>query len=191
MTSEPFEPLLTTRLRLRCVAPEDAAATSSLMTPGVSRWLASWPLPFTREMALARIEKIRRLAFRGHALPFAVTDKTDGRLLGWVILERNDKSRSSASLGFWLGEEHHGKGYMREIAPVVIAAGFELLALDVIEAGAQVDNLGSFAVMKACGMKPIGGRSIYAPARDRDELCHFYEVRRSGNQSLKGEHRDR
>ena len=45
MTSEPFAPRLTDRLVLRCLRPSDAMATSRLMTPGVSRWLASWPGP--------------------------------------------------------------------------------------------------------------------------------------------------
>jgi hypothetical protein len=33
----------TPRLRLRPVHDGDAEATARLMTPGVSRWLASWP----------------------------------------------------------------------------------------------------------------------------------------------------
>lgn len=41
--------------RLRPLRPADAAALSALMTPEVSRWLASWPVPFTPEMAEARL----------------------------------------------------------------------------------------------------------------------------------------
>ena len=41
----------TPRLRLRPPRPEDAPAGAALMTPGVSRWLARWPVPFTPEMA--------------------------------------------------------------------------------------------------------------------------------------------
>ena len=179
MISEPFKPVLTARLRLRCLVPEDAGGISSLMTPAVSRWLASWPVPFTPEMASSRIVSMRELAFRGDALPFAVTDKDDGGLMGWVTLERHESGGTSASLSFWLGEKYQGRGYMREVAPAVTAAGFGLLDLDAIEAGAQVGNLGSFAVMKACGMKPIEERTVHASARGREELCLFYEVRRS------------
>jgi ribosomal-protein-alanine N-acetyltransferase len=176
--SDPFAPLLTDRLRLRCVTADDAAATSRLMTPGVSRWLASWPVPFTPEMAGARIAALRQRAFRGDALPLAITARADGDLLGWALLERDDRDRTSASLGFWLGERHHGQGYMRELAPIVTTAGFELLAVDVIEAGAQTSNAGSFAVMEACGMTPVGERMVHAAARARDELCRFYAIRR-------------
>ena len=184
MLSEPFEAQLTSRLEIRCVTADDAAATSLLMTPGVGRWLASWPIPFTPEMAGARIDALRQLAFRGDALPFAITSRTDGALLGWATILRNEGDRRSASLGFWLGERHQAKGYMREIAPIVTDAGFKLLAVDVIEAGAQLANTGSFAVMKACGMTLVGTRTIHASARGRDELCRFYEIRRA--QSLSG-----
>jgi ribosomal-protein-alanine N-acetyltransferase len=176
MTSEPFERQQTSRLVLRCVTANDSAATSLLMTPGVSCWLASWPVPFTLGMASARIHALRQLAFLGDALPFAITTKTDGELLGWAIVERNGRDRKSASLGFWLGERHHGKGYMQEVAPVVMAAGFKLLSVDVIEAGAQVANIGSFTIMRLCGMKPVGERMVHASARGRDELCRFYAI---------------
>jgi ribosomal-protein-alanine N-acetyltransferase len=129
-------------------------------------------------MAGARIDAMRRRAFLGDALPFAITSRTNGELLGWTIIERKEQDRASASLGFWLGEPHHGKGYMREIAPVVSTAGFRLAGVEVIEAGAQMANTGSFAVMKACGMTRTGERMVHAAARGRDELCRFYEIRR-------------
>ena len=69
---------------------------------------------------------------------------------------------------------------MREIGPAVTAAGFTLLGVDAIRAGAQVGNRESFAVMRLCGMTPVEERLVRASARDRDELCRFYEVRRSG-----------
>jgi ribosomal-protein-alanine N-acetyltransferase len=176
---DPFDPLETARLQLRCVALGDAAATSALMTPAVSRWVANWPMPFTPEMATTRIEASRRSAFTGDALPFAVVARADGELLGWTWLQRNGTERRRARLGSWLGERHHGKGYMKEVTPVVLAAGFNLLDLDVIEAAALPTNAGSLAVMRASGMKPAREAMVFAPAREREEFCHVYEIERS------------
>lgn len=64
-----FQPIETARLRLRCVAPQDAEATSALMTQAVSNWLASWALPFTPQMARHRIELAREAASRGTRCP--------------------------------------------------------------------------------------------------------------------------
>jgi len=148
------------------------------MTSDVSRWLASWPAPFTPAMASRRIDDLRRLAIRGDAVPFAITGRCDGGLFGWVTITRNNADRSSASLSFWLGEAHQGKGYMREVAPTAVAAGFELLGVNEIESGAQVTNVGSFAVMELCGMTPAGQRQVYASARRRKELCGYYKIAR-------------
>jgi len=148
------------------------------MTPAVSRWLASWPIPFTLEMAKERVAELRERAYRADALPFAIVASLNDELVGWATIVRNERDRTSASLGFWLGEQHHGQGYMREIAPIVLVAGFAALGVDVIEAGAQIANAGSFAVMTACGMTAVGERMVYAAARRQDEPCCFYEVRR-------------
>jgi ribosomal-protein-alanine N-acetyltransferase len=178
MTNDPFQPVETARLRLRCVAPEDADSTAMLMTPEISRWVANWPVPFTHEMAAQRIETARDRACKGDALPLAVTDKTIGELIGWVMISRNRDDLRRGSLGYWLGEKYHCNGYMRELAPAVLAAGFELLDLDVIDAAAQPENIASVAVMRGCGMTPVGEGAIYASARQREEFCHFYEIRR-------------
>jgi ribosomal-protein-alanine N-acetyltransferase len=175
----PFQPIETARLRLRCVTPDDAHATSAMMTPEVSRWVAYWPFPFTYEMAVERIESSLKLAHAGDMLPFAVVEKASNEMIGWVGFNRDAANRKRGSFGYWLGEKHHGKGYMKEVAPVALAAAFKLLDVDVIEAGAQPENTASLAVMRGCGMEFTGERMVYAPARKREELCHFYEIERA------------
>lgn len=174
----PFEPLETARLHLRCVAPDDAAETSAMMTDTVGRWVAYWPVPFTLEMASERISRSRDLAFQGGLLPFAIVRKVDDRLMGWATVHRDPQAPRSASFGYWIGDAYQGLGYMRELARPVVAAGFRLLDVDVIEAAAQPGNDASFAIMRFCGMRKSGEGMVFAPARERDELCHFYAVRR-------------
>jgi ribosomal-protein-alanine N-acetyltransferase len=82
-------------------------------------------------------------------------------------------------LGYWLGEEHHGCGLMREAAQAVVATAFSVMQLDVVEAAAQPGNFASFAVLRHCGMHEVGQRMIYAPSRDREELCIVYEAHRN------------
>jgi len=178
MKNFPFHPLETARLRLRCVAAEDAVATAMMMTLEISQWVANWPVPFTREMAAKRIESACDRARKGEALPLAVTDKTIGELMGCAMISRNHDDRRRGSFGYWLGEKHHGKGYMRELAPAALSAGFDLLDLDVIDAAAHPENIASLAVLRACGMTPVGEGPIYVPARQREEFCHFYEILR-------------
>jgi hypothetical protein len=60
-----------------------------------------------------------------------------------------------------------------------LAAGFQYLDLETIEAGAQPENLSSFAVMRCAGMSPIGERVVWADNRKRNKRCLFYTIERS------------
>lgn len=178
MTGTPPPVLDTPRLRLRLVAPEDAEATSALMSPAVSRWLAMWPVPFTVAMAGERIATARALAEAGQALHLAVTARGDGALLGWIMAHRSRDDPRTATLGYWLGEAHHRRGILREAAVALLPAAFAWLDVDRIESGAQPENAGSFAVMRACGMSFRREAVVHAPARGRDEVVHVYGVER-------------
>lgn len=173
--AEPFEPLATARLRLRCVEERDARGLSALVTPGISALVASWPVPFTPAMAAERIRDARAAAFAGAALPCAIERRADSILLGWIgVVRAGDRGL----LGYWLGEAHQGQGLMREAVPATIAASFRLLGVEVVEAAAQPGNAASIAVLRGCGMVPVGNRMIFAPARNRDEPCVVYETAR-------------
>ena len=129
-------------------------------------------------MAAERIAESRGAASNGLTLPFAIVDKASGALIGWIVVHRDAADSRRGSFGYWLGEAHHGRGYMREAAPAALRAGFDRLGLDVIEAGAQPGNAASVAVLRACGLIPTGTRMVPAPARGRDELCEMFEIRR-------------
>ena len=71
---------------------------------------------------------------------------------------------------------------MTEAVRHAMAAGFQYLDLETIEAGAQPENLTSFAVMRRVGMNLIGERLVWADSRQRNERCLFYSVDRSAFQ---------
>ncbi len=67
-----IEPLKTARLKLRYVERSDAADISRSMTPAVSRWLISWPDPFTLAMAAERIDSARSALASCDMLPLVI-----------------------------------------------------------------------------------------------------------------------
>lgn len=165
----------TERLRLRCVEDRDTTALASLMTPTVSSWVASWPSPLSPDAARERITKARNAARRGDALPMVIAHRDSDNAIGWVAVNRSAEDPARGGFGYWLGEAFHGRGYMREAAPTALRMGFEM-RVATIKAGAQLANAPSIAVLKACGMRRVDDRMIYAPARARDELCAWYEI---------------
>lgn len=178
MVAELNLPILTARLRLRRLAPEDAAPIARLMTPAVSRWVASWPVPFTEAMALERIEATRARRIDG---PLAVTRRADDVFMGTIGLHRHADDPRRAELGFWLGEPFQRRGHATEAARALIGAGFAQLGLEVVEAGAQLGNAASIAVLRKLGMTPLEVRSVHASARARFEECLYFAVGRAAD----------
>ncbi len=170
--------IVTPRLVLRPVDIEDAAAIVEVMSPGVTRWLASWPDSMTQTVARERIAESRAATARGDHIWWGVIHRADQRLIGKFSGGLTEADRRRLDISYHIAEAYQGAGYMREAAQAAIAALWRLFDIDAIEAGAQVENAGSFRVMRALGMTPVGERDVYSSARERIERCRFYELLR-------------
>ena len=106
-----FEAIETERSRLRCVRVEDAGIIAGLMTPAVSRWLASWPAPVTEEVVATRIAEARAEVVTNQALHCLVERRSDSAVMGWIRVSRIEASPERGELGFWLSEANHGHGF--------------------------------------------------------------------------------
>lgn len=171
--------ITTERLELRPPRVDDASAVAALMTPEVSRWLASWPSEVDHANAVARITEAQAEVQTGRAFHWLIAHREGSRVLGWVRITRSDTDPARGELGFWLGTAFQGVGYATEAVRAAVSAGFEGLGLAVIEGGAQPPNEGSQRVMRRVGMVPSGERQVWASARQRYELCVYFEIDRS------------
>jgi ribosomal-protein-alanine N-acetyltransferase len=167
------------RVRLRCPEAGDAPALARLVTPGISQWLLSWPDSIGVDEIGERIKKARAAVAGGNALFFVIELKPGRTPIGWIsVIRWNDYSRVGA-VGYWMGEAHHGHGYMTEAARAAFGVAFTHLDLDVIEAGANPLNTPSLAVMRRLGMTRASERIMWASSRGRNERCIFYELTRA------------
>jgi ribosomal-protein-alanine N-acetyltransferase len=164
--------LRTDRLCLRPPRLDDAPIVAALMTPAVSQWLARWPVPFTLEMAKARIARSLDATAAGRALICVVEHR--GECVGWIGGGRIDET-DRLSFGYWLGDACHGRGFMLEAAPAYVAALHDRLTPHSIEATCHPENRGSARVLAACGLNRVGTRTEHVPARNRDELLDTWE----------------
>jgi [ribosomal protein S5]-alanine N-acetyltransferase len=169
-------PIHTARMCLRTPNSQDASRLAALMTPTVSRWLASWPYPLTEATVRKRIASWRLLVAEGRAFQRVLERQADHAVMGWISVSRPDVHSRRGSMGYWLNDAYQGQGYMTEAAQAALRAAFALLDLDVVEAGAQLENDASFAVMRRLGMVHSSARSVWTATRQRDEPCAFYEV---------------
>src|SRR5512132_2451886 len=98
--SNEFPAVNSPRLLLRPVEDEDAAPTAKLVSPDVASQLSTWRSPMTEEEALDRIRTSQKLLSQRKAVNFAIVQKADGTLLGWIGLWL--VSDRLARIGYWI-----------------------------------------------------------------------------------------
>lgn len=176
MTTDPFDPLDTMRLRLRCPRLSDVTGLTALVTPAITRWMASWTFPLTASLAEDRIKSAQTAAVARRAMCCII--EAERVLAGWIEIGQSETDPGTGALSYWIGEAHQGRGYAREAASSLMPKAFAFLRLNTIEAGTQPENFGSLGVMRALGMRYVGERSVFATARERNEMCSYFALDR-------------
>ena len=167
--------LVTPRLRLRCFRESDAPALSANLTPGVVRWLSSWPDPTSIDLAAARIAEARQGVRDGWHVGYAIERLEDGALIGGFGGGAPD---GGIEIGYHLAEHAQGQGYMLEAARAGLASMWDLLPVRMIAAQAHPDNAASRAILTKLGMRDVGERPVFASARNAWEPGCWYEIDR-------------
>jgi ribosomal-protein-serine acetyltransferase len=79
-----------------------------------------------------------------------------GKLVGLTSFVRVETANRSALIGYWIGEEHQGKGLVTRACAALIDYGFEELGLNRIVIRAATDNRRSQAVPLRLGFAREG-----------------------------------
>lgn len=164
--------IITQRLHLRAYTLDDAQAVyKHAKNPNVG--------PHAGWKPHASVEESRDV-IRDIFLPaeaYAIILKQTGELIGTIALEpdRRRPGVKSKELGYWLAEEHWGKGLMTEAAKAVIDFGFEELGLDVIAICTGEANNRSQRVIDKCEFHYEGTERFCYAIYDgsvRDSRCY-------------------
>jgi ribosomal-protein-alanine N-acetyltransferase len=94
-----------------------------------------------------------RAADRGYA--FGIVH--ENRLVGRIAL--NNLVRGvfqNAYLGYFVSEQHNGKGFATQAVQLAVAYGFEELALHRVQAAVMLDNPGSMRALEKSGFRREG-----------------------------------
>jgi RimJ/RimL family protein N-acetyltransferase len=84
-----------------------------------------------------------------------------------------EADRSSASLGYWLGESYWGFGYASEAAQAMLGFAFDVLKLREVTASALPDNVRSIRVLEKAGLLYIEDRPEDTVERGRVDTAFF------------------
>ena len=148
--------LETERLRLRPFTLDDAPDVQRLAgAKEVASTTLNIPHPYEDGMAEKWIGTHQERYESGKLVNFAITNRSDGALIGGIGLVIN-QDHARAEMGYWIGVPYWNKGYCTEAARAVLKYGFEVLQLNRIHASYLTRNPASERVMQKIGMSYEG-----------------------------------
>ena len=131
------------------------------LKPYEPRWSES---DLSRAVYLARLRRGREEARKGTDYAFFVylRDRGHEKLVGGITLS-NIRRRAAqyVNLGYWMGQEHAGRGLMTEAVGVVVPFALETLRLHRIHAAFLPGNVASRRVLEKNGFKEEGYAENY------------------------------
>ena len=139
----------TKRLLLRPLRKGDERRIFELMNQEVIRFLENVPWPYTKrgceEFVIKCID-----TFGNGKYDFAI--EFNEQLIGLVSI--TDIKKGLAKIGYWLGKEYWGKGFMTEAVSALISAFAGKLR--ILTGYASTKNTGSQRVLEKCGFLKVG-----------------------------------
>lgn len=121
-------------------------------------WEPAWARDeLTRSAFRRRLRHYQREAREDLGYAFGIFDEASEALIGGLTLSNVRRGvTQSASLGYWLGRPHVGRGRMSAAVRAIIPHAFGTLRLHRIEAATMPSNAASMRVLERCGFQREG-----------------------------------
>ncbi|MCZ8186727.1 MAG: GNAT family protein [Beijerinckiaceae bacterium] len=148
-------------LRLRPPQAADYPSWAELRQasrPFLQPWEPAWPADDLTQAAFRRrLARYRQEIRSDSAYPFFLVDRHSEAILGGITLANvRRRAAQSATLGYWMGAPHAGKGHMTEAVKALTRHAFLRLGLERIEAACLPDNAASVRVLEKAGFRREG-----------------------------------
>lgn len=121
-------------------------------------WEPVWPIDdLTRPAFRRRMRRYSRELKEDTSFPFFLFESENNELIGSCIISNIRRGvAQSCSLGYWVGQNWSGKGYMTEAARALIPFVFDRAGLHRIEAACLLANEPSKRLLRRVGFKDEG-----------------------------------
>ena len=152
----PFPDLETDRLLLRQIVLADAVEILALRSDDRVMQFIGRPKMSSVEEARTWIEKFDTALAQNEGITWAITLKTDKKLVGTIGFWRLEKEHYRAEIGYMLNPDWQGKGLMHEAFDPVLKYGFAKMNLHSIEANVYPENTSSRKILEKNGFVQEG-----------------------------------
>jgi len=151
---------------LRPAQSDDYLAWSSLRASSrefLTPWEPTWPSDdLTRGAFRRRLRRQAEEIARDESFAFLIFEEGSHVLLGGITIGGIRRGvAQAASLGYWMGAPHAGKGHMTRAVAVVAAFGFSTLRLHRLEAACIPSNIASATLLERNGFQREGFARAY------------------------------
>ena len=144
------------RVQLRWLEEGDLEAMYAVFSDTRSMRFWSSPALTDREQAVGYLARIHE-GFRTRTLfQWSIERKEDSRIIGTTTLFSLDSSNARAEIGYILGSDYWGRGYMQEALTALVHFAFGELKLRRIEADVDPRNAASVKSLDRLGFKKEG-----------------------------------
>jgi RimJ/RimL family protein N-acetyltransferase len=144
------------RVSLRWITEQDVDAFYAIYShPEVMRYW-SFPALTERDQAVKLVREIHEGFQRQALLKWGIARRTDDLLIGSLTLFNLDFNHRRAEIGYALGRDYWGKGYMQEALRAVLTYAFEELDFHRIEADVDPRNDASIRTVERLGFQREG-----------------------------------
>lgn len=166
--------LTTERLTLRPFREDDVEALYAYSKDEEVGRNAGWK----PHESLLESSDILHLVFLNQSSVWAIERQSDRRLMGSIglITDSTRQYGSARSLGYALGLDYWGQGYMTEAVHAAVRFGFGQMGLDLISATCYPDNPASRRVLEKCGFQYEGvlhRAELLYNGQVKDHLCFY------------------
>jgi ribosomal-protein-alanine N-acetyltransferase len=161
------------RIFLRPMTVQDSGAVHSLLDDReVSEFLSRVRYPLPIENVRKHLEGLNRPGARKKTFSFAIIEKKSEKLIGSVSVKLSS-NLALGELGYWLGRDYWGKGYMKEALRLAVGFAFGELRLHRVFAHVFSENVRSSKLLERLGFKREG---VLREAVFKAGKWHDYEV---------------
>lgn len=157
----------TSRLRLRPLVAEDAAAITALINDyEISRNLARVPYPYTLDDGHEYLRWATSFTEKSRFSAICLVQQPDA-LQGIISYEWNE-GKQNVELGYWLAQPLWGQGLMAEAAIATVSHAFTVAGIDLMVSCYFNENPASGRVLSKAGFESAGACTGYSKAQGRD-----------------------
>ena len=182
MTHISFPYLFGKLVNLRELSMNDATTIVSLMNYEIAKYLYEVPYPYKIDDALKFI-KSSCDDFRLHkSITFAIDYKNKFQsvhlLVGIIAVKDIDYVNKKANIGYWIGQQYHGKGIATECIELVVKYAFDVLELKEISAYVFPENKPSIRVLEKNGFVKTKEVNEYHPISNSYRNSLVYVIKK-------------